>query len=184
MKKPRPGKQRRSWASKPPWFTMQNGSLWRGVGTILLEETFDWIAWDNDGNVWRLWRGFHSVRVTMRMGISKAPVKQAHGRLAVDGALPGILMLSQSKLKGDSYRQEFAEDVAEDMASVVNLGVTVTLQEFVRGRRNHIRRLREDQGMDTARTRLDRVQVQCARSWPGADRGTPRQKSRYRTGCH
>ncbi len=44
----------------------------------------------------------------------------------VDGALPGILMLADPQ-PGDSYRQEYKKDEAEDMASVMRLNAKVSV---------------------------------------------------------
>ena len=46
----------------------------------------------------------------------------------VDGALPGILV-HKAPLLGQSFRQEYYEDEAEDMALAVNLDATVVLPD-------------------------------------------------------
>src|SRR6266480_2505849 len=77
---------------------------------ILVEDTIDWFAQDANGNV-----------------ISTEGTWQA----GVDGALPGIIMEADPRV-GDRYQQEFAPDVAEDMARVLSLteSATVPYGEF------------------------------------------------------
>ncbi|MBI3934192.1 MAG: hypothetical protein HY316_05840, partial [Acidobacteria bacterium] len=86
--------------------------LVEGVGWVLTAETFDWIAWDNDGNAWYFGEDTTEYLYDEEwnpIGTSKAGSWQA----GVDGAEPGILMLADP-MPGDSYRQEFYEGVAED----------------------------------------------------------------------
>ena len=47
-------------------------------------------------------------------------------KAGVDGAKPGIIMEAHPQV-GDVYRQEFALDVAEDMAEVISLNETLTV---------------------------------------------------------
>jgi hypothetical protein len=44
----------------------------------------------------------------------------------IDGAKPGIIMEANPKV-GDSYRQEYYQGEAKDMADVIALGETVTI---------------------------------------------------------
>ena len=80
----------------------------------LIEETFDWHAQDREGNVWYFGENSKELengKVTSTKGSWEA---------GVDGALPGIIMPADPKV-GDSYRQEYYEGEAEDMAEVVSL---------------------------------------------------------------
>jgi hypothetical protein len=86
----------------------------------LAEDTFDWYAQDMNGNVWYF--GEDSKEIEDGEVVSTEGSWQA----GVNGAQPGIIMLA-NPLKGDSYQQEFAEDVAEDMARVVSLSEAVTV---------------------------------------------------------
>ncbi len=80
----------------------------------LIEETFDWYAQDVRGNVWY----FGEFATEFANGV---PINhEGSWEAGVDGALPGIIMLAEPRL-GDRYRQEFAEDIAEDMAMVFSL---------------------------------------------------------------
>jgi len=86
----------------------------------LIEDTWDWYAQDDAGNVWYLGEETHEY---------------AHGKevcacgsweSGVDGALPGIVMLAAPKL-GRAYRQEYYAHQAEDLAELVALGIDVTV---------------------------------------------------------
>lgn len=81
----------------------------------LIEETFDWYAQDVHGNVWYF--GEFSTEFEDGIPISNEGSWEA----GVDGAQPGIIMLANPQV-GDTYRQEFYEGVAEDMARVHSLG--------------------------------------------------------------
>jgi hypothetical protein len=84
----------------------------------LIEDTFDWFAQDTDGNVWYF--GEDSKEIQDGQVVSTAGSWEA----GVDGAQPGIIMLANPTV-GTKYQQEFAEDVAEDMAKVLSLSETV-----------------------------------------------------------
>ena len=86
----------------------------------LVEETYDWYAQDKDGNVWYFGedsREYEHGEVVSTEGSWEA---------GVDGAKPGIIMEAHPEA-GDSYKQEYYEGKAEDMADVVALGETVTV---------------------------------------------------------
>lgn len=79
-----------------------------------VEDTFDWHAQDNEGNVWYFGensRDFENGEIVSRGGSFEA---------WKDGALPGIIMPAHPKV-GDSYRQEYYRGEAEDMAEVISL---------------------------------------------------------------
>lgn len=80
----------------------------------LIEDTFDWYAQDKRGNVWY----FGEDTKEYRDGevVSTAGSWEA----GKDGAKPGIVMEGRPRV-GDSYRQEFYEGEAEDMAEVLSL---------------------------------------------------------------
>jgi hypothetical protein len=87
-------------------------------GTSLIEDTEDWFAQDEDGNVWY----FGEDTAECRNGaISGRPGAWEAG---VDGAQPGIVMLAAPRV-GDYYRQEFYAGRAEDVARVREVGATV-----------------------------------------------------------
>ncbi len=86
----------------------------------LIEETYDWYAQDREGNVWYF--GEDSKEYDTRKVVSTEGSWEA----GVDGAKPGIIMEAHPKV-GDSYKQEYYQGEAEDMADVVALGEAVTV---------------------------------------------------------
>ena len=81
------------------------------VGGELKEDTVDWYAADNLGNVWYFGEKtaeYENGQVTSTEGTWEA---------GVDGALPGVIMLADPRT-GDIYRQEFYAGQAEDVATV------------------------------------------------------------------
>lgn len=77
----------------------------------LQEDTVDWYAADNFGNVWYLGEEtaeYEGGEITSTEGSWEA---------GVDGAKPGIIMLADPQV-GDAYRQEFYAGEAEDVARV------------------------------------------------------------------
>jgi len=86
----------------------------------LVEETLDWYAQDVDGNVWYF--GEDTKELEGGEVVSTAGSWEA----GVDGALPGIIMKGQP-IVGESYRQEYYKEHAEDMGEVLRLGDTVTV---------------------------------------------------------
>jgi hypothetical protein len=100
--------------------------LVEGVGSIVTEETFDWIAWDNNGNVWYFGEDTTEYLYDENWNLIGTS-KEGSWQAGVDGAKPGIIMLANPRA-GDSYRQEFYEDVAEDMGKVLKLNGSVSVE--------------------------------------------------------
>jgi len=84
-----------------------------------VEITEDWYAQDAAGNVWYF--GEETAEYEDGEIVSTAGAWEA----GVDGAQPGIIMPAAPEL-GVTYRQEYYEGEAEDMAVVVELGASVT----------------------------------------------------------
>ncbi len=86
----------------------------------LVEDTFDWFAQDNAGNVWYF--GEDSKE------IEKGQVVSAEGswEAGVNGAKPGIIMKADPQV-GDTYRQEFLKGEAEDMGQVFSKDDSVSI---------------------------------------------------------
>lgn len=86
----------------------------------LYEDTRDWYAQDNEGNVWYFGEAVDFYN-------EDGTIKDHHGswEAGVDGALPGILMPTNPSI-GMRYRQEYYFNEAEDEAEVVEAGITVT----------------------------------------------------------
>ena len=93
----------------------------RELNGQLVEDTRDWFAQDDAGNVWYF--GENTTLVDDR-GL---PVDLSGTWTGgVDGAQPGIIMEAQPVI-GDFYRQEFLLGEAEDLAEVSSLTETVTV---------------------------------------------------------
>src|SRR5215470_12571595 len=83
--------------------------------SVKSEETFDWYAQDDDGNVWYFGEDTKEFDADGNI-ISTEGTWQA----GMNGAQQGIIMEANPRV-GDKYQQEFAAGVAQDMAQVVNL---------------------------------------------------------------
>ena len=86
----------------------------------LAEDTFDWFAQDNDGNVW------YFGEDSKEYEDGKVVSTEGSWESGVDGAKPGIIMKGNPQV-GDAYRQEYYEDEAEDMAEVLSLDESVSV---------------------------------------------------------
>ena len=86
----------------------------------VIENTIDWFAQDDDGNVWYFGEDTHTFEPGNPVPVS------SHGSFTsgVNGAQAGIVMLANPEV-GDFYNQELAPGVAEDLASVRSLAATV-----------------------------------------------------------
>lgn len=90
-------------------------------GTLVkVEETFDWFAQDNSGNVWYL--GEDSKDCDGGICTPSDGSWQA----GVDGAVAGIIMLADPQ-PGEEYYQEFYKDHAEDQARILRTDAWVSL---------------------------------------------------------
>ncbi len=86
----------------------------------VVEDTYDWYAQDDVGNVWYLGedtKEYEGGVVTSTAGAWEA---------GIDGAMPGIVMEADPEV-GDAYRQEFYRGEAEDVAEVVRVAVAETV---------------------------------------------------------
>ena len=91
------------------------------------EDTFDWYAQDNDGNVWYLGEDSKTCDAN---GCVQSPGSWEAGadvdNIGSNG-VAGIIMLAQPR-KGDGYQQEFYKDHAQDIAAVQATDIDVTLR--------------------------------------------------------
>jgi hypothetical protein len=92
---------------------------------VLIEDTHDWYAQDDAGNVWYMGEDVINYEFD-EQGNVIGTNNEGAWEAGVDGAEPGILMWADP-LVGISYYQEFYEDEAEDMGTIVATGVTVEL---------------------------------------------------------
>lgn len=90
------------------------------------EVTTDWYAQDDDSNVW--YCGEDTIEYFFDdEGNPDGSSTEGSWNADMAGAEPGIVMLAGPE-QGDSYRQEFLEGVAEDMAKVLRLNATVSTE--------------------------------------------------------
>jgi hypothetical protein len=87
---------------------------------LLAEDTEDWYAQDNDGNVW-----YMGEYVTDFNPDGSVKDHAGSWEAGVNGAKPGIQMLAHPK-PGNAYRQEYSFNIAEDEAQIAEVGLTVT----------------------------------------------------------
>ena len=87
----------------------------------LVEDTFDWYAQDNEGNVWYF--GEDSKEIEDGEVISTAGSWEA----GVNGAKAGIIMKANPQV-GAAYRQEYLEGEAEDMGQVIGVGEAISIR--------------------------------------------------------
>ncbi|MDQ3911361.1 MAG: hypothetical protein M3305_06270 [Actinomycetota bacterium] len=88
----------------------------------LTEDTSDWYAQDNKGNVW------YFGEATKELQNGKVETTQGSWEAGVDGAKPGIIMQADPKV-GETYRQEYYKDKAEDMGKVLSLNESATVPD-------------------------------------------------------
>jgi len=86
----------------------------------LIEDTYDWFAVDDAGNVW------YFGEDTKELDNGEVVSTEGSWEAGVDGAMPGIIMLANPQER-DEYAQEVAPGVAEDRAKVVSLDETVAV---------------------------------------------------------
>ena len=85
----------------------------------IIEETWDWYAQDDEGNVWYLGED------TCEFEDGKCVKKAGAWEWGVDGAEPGIIMLADPQVDGQPYFQEYYEGVAEDVGEVIATGESI-----------------------------------------------------------
>lgn len=95
-----------------------------GGRDLLLEDTIDWFAQDDDGNVWYVGEDTTAYEYD-EAGNLQGTSKEGSWEAGIDGAIAGLIMLA-TPAPGDFYQQEFLADVAEDAAKVIGVDVQVT----------------------------------------------------------
>lgn len=89
--------------------------------SALTEDTLDYYAQDDSGNVWYMGEDTFTCQ-----GAGNCTPSPGGWIAGVNGAQPGIIMLA-SQQSGDRYRQEYLPGTAEDQASVMAVGVTAKM---------------------------------------------------------
>jgi hypothetical protein len=88
---------------------------------ILVEDTFDWYAQDDAGNVWYF--GEDTREYDAQGNVTST---EGSWEAGANGNLPGILM-ETAPASGDTYRQEYGLGIAVDMSTVLSLGKHLTV---------------------------------------------------------
>jgi hypothetical protein len=86
----------------------------------VIEDTFDWVAQDAEGDVWYFGEDTKEYEDGKVVGTAGA------WEAGKDGAQPGIVMKARPRV-GDKYRQEFYKGEAEDRGEVLSLDETATV---------------------------------------------------------
>ncbi|MCG3131212.1 MAG: hypothetical protein FLDDKLPJ_01990 [Phycisphaerae bacterium] len=100
---------------------------------VLLEDTHDWFAQDDDGNVWYMGEEVDNYTYDRQgnlIDVTHEGAWEAGKDVAGTGeiALPGYVMPADPS-PGDVYNQEYYPGEAEDRGEVVALGVEITLSD-------------------------------------------------------
>lgn len=88
----------------------------------IIEDTFDWYAQDNEGNIWYLGED------TAEFENGKIKTKSGSFEAGVDGAEPGIIMPADPQ-DGMQFRQEYYKGEAEDNGEVLSTDEMVQVPE-------------------------------------------------------
>ena len=89
--------------------------------SALTEDTLDYYAQDNAGNVWYMGEDTFDCQ-----GAGNCTPGEGGWIAGVNGAQPGIIMLAHPQ-SGDSYKQEYLAGVAQDQGLVTSVGVTAKM---------------------------------------------------------
>ncbi|UCD58603.1 MAG: hypothetical protein JSV16_05715, partial [Candidatus Hydrogenedentota bacterium] len=103
------------------WVYVEELDTW-----FIIEETDDWHAWDNYGNVWYFGEATVEYLYDDEWNLVGTST-EGSWEAGVDGALPGIVMLADP-MPGMCYEQEYYEDEAEDMGKVLRLNASVSVE--------------------------------------------------------
>jgi hypothetical protein len=86
----------------------------------LIEDTHDWFAQDNEGNVWYMGEDVQNYNLDGTYRDSAGAWEAG-----IDDAKPGFMMLANPQA-GMTYRQEYYFNHAEDEAQVEEVGLTIS----------------------------------------------------------
>ncbi len=91
------------------------------IDDILIEDTDDWIAQDDEGNLWYFGEFVKNYDEEGNFSDNDGSFESG-----VDGALPGY-WFPANPMVGMEYYQEYAVGIAEDRAEVIAVGETVSI---------------------------------------------------------
>ncbi|MEJ7596468.1 MAG: hypothetical protein WKG01_01055 [Kofleriaceae bacterium] len=97
------------------------------VDGLLVEDTHDWYAQDDDGNVWYMGEAVIDY-VHDANDVLIETATDGSWEAGVGGARPGYQMLANPTV-GQIYHQEYSRGIAEDAAEVIAVGAPVTLAD-------------------------------------------------------
>ena len=138
---------------------------------LLIEDTNDWFAQDDEGNVWYMGEEVTNYEYDDDDNLIGTDHDGAW-EAGVDDALPGIVMWADPEA-GVSYYQEYYEDEAEDMGMVVALGVRVELENGTT-----YEKLPADPGLEPPGSGRLRIQIFCTGRGSCQGRGCGRRRNR------
>jgi hypothetical protein len=92
---------------------------------LLVEDTFDWYAQDDSGNIWYLGEEVTDFEYDDEGNLIETS-HPGQWEAGVDGALPGFIMEANPQV-GDNYYQEYFVGQALDEGTVLALGEEVTV---------------------------------------------------------
>ncbi len=95
---------------------------------VLVEDTIDWFAQDEAGNVWYLGEIVNNYIYNEHNGNFVETNHDGAWEAGVNGALPGWIMEAVSQI-GDNYFQEFSPGIAVDEALVTRRNLTITADD-------------------------------------------------------
>ena len=96
------------------------------VNGVLSEDTLDWYAQDDAGNIWYFGEATKKCLCVDDCESEECIDRTGSWEAGVDGALPGYLILDPEPKPGVCYQQESAQG-AQDMAKVLRLNAKVIL---------------------------------------------------------
>ncbi len=111
---------------------------------VLVEDTIDWFAQDQFGNVWYLGEIVNNYIYNEHNGNFVETNHDGAWQAGVDGALPGWIMEAVSHI-GDGYFQEFSPGVAVDEALVTAAGLRLSVGDVTY---NSVLQIREESALE------------------------------------
>lgn len=101
--------------------SVYDGATCTTDGAALTEDTFDYYAQDDAGNVWYMGEDTFDCQ-----GAGNCTPGEGGWIAGIDGAQPGIITLANPQ-SGDRYKQEYLPGIAQDEALVTAVGVTAKM---------------------------------------------------------